>query len=453
MEEKTSYVVCFETLGAGVATSKSSKSKEPNKTCQEVQTLPSSEEQTKSFPINEVVTAAVVSTATTVIVAILICCCVPKLCKKSQKNSQEPSLIEDNNNLKSDENLNLNNQGSSKLRAQFKPDEEVIEVIKRPDSPNNRSISMSPSMATTFEPELQSIMTEKDDKIEEVKVDSKFRERYSTSIPKTSTCDRAANAQVDLEKNTRFWKSCLSSTGSQHASNKTDNDILEPESKFHKNKADKLEEKFAETQEYLRRPNVLYPPWNHDSGNSNHYHTLPNHYNHHYHHHVPPHQHHHHHPRMYPPDMFGPGSYHTIAHYQLYKRPVHMDYCNDYYHSQRSHQYLSLEHDFAKTLGRTRRESPMANKAPIKLKKLMKAKMLMPPPPPSMPPPPLPSAPHHPHFHHMHHMHHHHAAEDHMKMLTWSPYSSHMMYNDSASHPLPSVNASAAGKSLDELRF
>ena len=124
-----------------------------------------------------------------------------------------------------------------------------------------------------------------------------------------------------------------------------------------------------------------------------------------------------------------------------------MDYCSaapppDYYRNQ----CLSMEqHDFVKTLGRTRRESPMANKAPLKLKKLIKSKMLMPPAPVHHN--------HHPHFHH-HGLHHHHAPstslnEDHMKMLTWSPYSSHMLYNEPHHHSAANV----AGKSLDELRF
>ena len=39
--------------------------------------------------------------------------------------------------------------------------------------------------------------------------------------------------------------------------------------------------------------------------------------------------------------------------------------------------------------------------------------------------------------------------EDHMKMLTWSPYSSHMLYNEPHHHSAANV----AGKSLDELRF
>ena len=85
---------------------------------------------------------------------------------------------------------------------------------------------MSPSMATTFEPELQSIMTEKDHEQETETTgvpmvssssakgpgydpkDSKFRERYSTQIPKSS----ANGASNEVEKNTRFWKSCLTNS-------------------------------------------------------------------------------------------------------------------------------------------------------------------------------------------------------------------------------------------------
>lgn len=241
-----------------------------------------------------------------------------------------------------------------------------------------------------------------------------------------------------------------------------------------KSKESKLvvEEKFAETQEYLRRPNVLYPPWptSNDLGaGTNHYHTLPSnpHHYHHVHHHAPPppHQPPPPHPlppppppRMYQGEMFGPGSYHTIAHYQMYKRPHHhVDYCSaaappDYYRSQCGLN-PSEHHDFVKTLGRTRRESPMANKAPLKLKKLLKSKMLMPPAPVHHH---LPNhLPHHPSHHGFHHPHHHHGPatsmhDDHMKMLTWSPYSSHMLYNEPSHH---TAAANVAGKSLDELRF
>ena len=93
-------------------------------------------------------------------------------------------------------------------------------------------------------------------------------------------------------------------------------------------------------------------------------------------------------------------------------------------------------------LGRTRRESPMATKAidvrPVKLKKMIKAKMLL--------SPALPSHHHHPHHHHHPPHHLHMQQEDHSKMYTWSPYSSHVMYNELH-------HAATGGKSLDELRF
>ena len=58
---------------------------------------------------------------------------------------------------------------------------ETVTIRSRSPSPN--AVSMSPSMATTFEPELQSIMTDKETE-EMISRDSKFRERYSTQIPK-----------------------------------------------------------------------------------------------------------------------------------------------------------------------------------------------------------------------------------------------------------------------------
>ena len=70
-----------------------------------------------------------------------------------------------------------------------------------------------------------------------------------------------------------------------------------------KNKKAAVEEKFAETQEYLRKPNVLYPPWP-SSPPTEHYHTLPSNLHHVHHpspHHHNHHSHHHHHlsPRLY----------------------------------------------------------------------------------------------------------------------------------------------------------
>jgi hypothetical protein len=107
-------------------------------------------------------------------------------------------------------------------------------------------------------------------------------------------------------------------------------------------------------------------------------------------------------------------------------------------------------HDYAKTLGRTRRESPMATKAPpaviaqqqqkslemkpLKLKKLLRAKMMM--------------------MNQHQHQHQHQHQEDHFKMFTWSPYSSHMMQQHHYdSLPAGPAHPGPGGKSLDELRF
>ena len=78
-----------------------------------------------------------------------------------------------------------------------------------------------------------------------------------------------------------------------------------------KNKKAAVEEKFAETQEYLRKPNVLYPPWP-SSPPTEHYHTLPS--NLHHVHHPSPHHHnhhsHHHHQHHLSPRLYhgGPDS-------------------------------------------------------------------------------------------------------------------------------------------------
>ena len=84
---------------------------------------------------------------------------------------------------------------------------ETVTIRSRSPSPN--AVSMSPSMATTFEPELQSIMTDKETE-EMISRDSKFRERYSTQIPKTSSSD--VDPEHPTNKNLRFWKSCLSTS-------------------------------------------------------------------------------------------------------------------------------------------------------------------------------------------------------------------------------------------------
>ena len=141
---------------------------------------------------------------------------------------------------------------------------------------------MSPSMATTFEPELQSIMTDKDTE-EMISRDSKFRERYSTQIPKSSS-DETTNENVPIHpthphhphmhKNLRFWKSCLSPEETKHIQThqvcqNQPKSVLKSHLQDHsgscsngdatklntlkksKSKA-MVEEKFAETQEYLR---------------------------------------------------------------------------------------------------------------------------------------------------------------------------------------------------------
>ena len=390
-------MVCFETLD-------SSNRHFPSETknCQEVVTLG----EISDFPITEVAVAASVSTLITVLLACLLCC----FCFKKQNKIEKPLKDENGNVTTSDEKP-----------AKMDPN---LDTIERPGSPNNRSISNS--MATTFEPELQSIMTEKETE-EMVTRDSKFRERYTTQIPKGSQ----NNTEMHAETKTRFWKSCLSSKQEDKQTPKVPIEEVSP----------KKSKKFEETQEYLRRPNALYQPW-HNTGPPEHYHTLPNPHHFHHVHHVP------HHTHTY--DHYGPGSYHTIAHYQLYKRPAPVHHiCSagpppppapppvppnhpsgivmDFHRATQVHDYA------AQTLGRrkeVKKESEMVAAGtairPVKLKKLIKSKMLM-----------HQGAHQHPHHPHIHHMH-----EDHMKMYTWSPYSSHMLYNE----PI-------AGKSLDELRF
>ena len=197
-------------------------------------------------------------------------------------------------------------------------------------SPSPNAVSMSPSMATTFEPELQSIMTDKDTE-EMISRDSKFRERYSTQIPKSSSDDTTNDNHPPvpihphhphMHKNLRFWKSCLSPEETKHLqthqnqpksvlkshlqdhSGSTDAATKMNTLKKNKSKA-MVEEKFAETQEYLRKPNVLYPPWTTStsaapppptSPPTEHYHTLPTNLHAHHVHHSPhtvhSHQHH-----------------------------------------------------------------------------------------------------------------------------------------------------------------
>ena len=403
LDPASNYIVCFETLD-----SSNRHLPSESKNCQEVVTLGSGSD----FPMTEVLTAAAASSLLTfILAAVVFCFCSrQKLNNKAEKTAKTQQ--ERSNSVK-DENGNLevviHEKGGSK------------ENLEPPGSPNNRSISNS--MATTFEPELQSIMTEKE--TEEIHRDSKFRERYTTQIPKVSS-----NTQESMqESKTRFWKSCLSNNQDKKEIS-VSHKIAIPIEDMSTSPKKVTTKKFEETQEYLRRPNALYPPWHSSGPPPEHYHTLPNPHHFHHVHHVP------HHTPHY--DHYGPGSYHTIAHYQLYKRPMHhicpnaapapvpppppvppnhpsgivMDF------------HRSTQHDYAQTLGR-RKESELM-RHPVKLKKLIKSKMLM--------------HQHQSHHHHpVHSMHH----EDPMKkMYTWSPYSSHMIYNE----PI-------AGKSLDELRF
>lgn len=427
----SSYVVCFDTL----ENSQASKAPVQSENCREIKTLKPN--HTQLFPFVEVAAAAIVSAVVSAMLAALCCYLIYKYCHKkplSNKGADAENALE--------EKLDTY-ETNPKLRAQLKPDveETPVEVLKR--SPSARSVSMSPSIATTYEPELQMLNTEESNKETEEDVSqaimkkSKFAERYATQNPKDSNNNNNSGSE-EVSKNLRFWKACLSNTTTDpyegHQKSRPAKSSLKMSDK--KETATKVvADKFAETQEYLRRPNVLYPPWPSvvppPSQSADHFHTLPHntHYN----------------AKLYPPEMFGPGSYHTIAHYQMYKRPYHhhhhhVDFCphaahlhhQEVYHNNNNKHFMSLEppHDYAQTLGRTRRESPMATKAidlrPAKLKKMIKAKLLIPP----------------------HNLHHHH---DHVtKMLTWSPYSSHLMYNDLHHHH---HHSHGGGKSLDELRF
>ena len=141
--------------------------------------------------MTEVLTAAAAASLLTFILALVFCFCSRqklnnKGAEKKAKTQQTSSVKDENGNLE----VVIHEKGGSK------------ENLEPPGSPNNRSISNS--MATTFEPELQSIMTEKE--TEEIHRDSKFRERYTTQIPKVSS-----NTQESMQDSkTRFWKSCLS---------------------------------------------------------------------------------------------------------------------------------------------------------------------------------------------------------------------------------------------------
>lgn len=359
--------------------------------------------------MTEVFIAAAVSSLLTFILAGVFCFCSRQKQQLKNKTNEKPAKPQRQTSAASvkDENDNLEVVINEKALKDNN--------LEPPGSPGR---SISNSMATTFEPELQSIMTEKE--TEEIHRDSKFRERYTTQIPKVSS---NTQSEIHSESKTRFWKSCLSNSEKKETSQKIPIEEISPK-KLNSTK------KFEETQEYLRRPNALYPPWHTSGPPPEHYHTLPNPHHFHHVHHVPHHTH-----SAY--DHYGPGSYHTIAHYQLYKRPMHhicpnaapapppppvppnhpsgivMDF----------HRGAS-QHEYAQTLGRRKemkKESELM-RHPVKLKKLIKSKMLM-----------------HQHHHHSHPVHMH---EDHMKMYTWSPYSSHVIYNE----PI-------AGKSLDELRF
>lgn len=273
--------MCFETLD-----SSNRHLPSESKNCQEVVTLGSGSD----FPMTEVLIAAAVASLLTFILALVFCFCSRQKLnnkgaeRKGAKTQQTSSVKDENGNLE----VVIHEKGGSK------------ENLEPPGSPNNRSISNS--MATTFEPELQSIMTEKE--TEEIHRDSKFRERYTTQIPKVSS-----NTQESMqESKTRFWKSCLSNNQDKKDISQSHKIAIPIEDMSSSSPKKVTTKKFEETQEYLRRPNALYPPWHSSGPPPEHYHTLPNPHHFHHVHHVPHHT---------PYDHYGPGSYHTIGNVQF----------------------------------------------------------------------------------------------------------------------------------------
>ena len=272
--------MCFETLD-----SSNRHLPSESKNCQEVVTLGSGSD----FPMTEVLTAAAAASLLTFILALVFCFCSRQKLNNNNKAEKTGAKTQQTSSVK-DENGNLevviHEKGSK-------------ENLEPPGSPNNRSISNS--MATTFEPELQSIMTEKE--TEEIHRDSKFRERYTTQIPKVSS-----NTQESMqESKTRFWKSCLSNNQDKKEISQS-HKIAIPIEDMSSSPKKVTTKKFEETQEYLRRPNALYPPWHSSGPPPEHYHTLPNPHHFHHVHHVPHHT---------PYDHYGPGSYHTIGNVQF----------------------------------------------------------------------------------------------------------------------------------------
>ena len=120
------------------------------------------------------------------------------------------------------------------------------------------------------------------------------------NVPEFDSCFGEFYSKLDLYNN---WNLKIILHIFLESSVMTGDTLKSSTSTLKKNKKAAVEEKFAETQEYLRKPNVLYPPWP-SSPPTEHYHTLPSNLHHVHHpspHHHNHHSHHHHHlsPRLY----------------------------------------------------------------------------------------------------------------------------------------------------------
>ena len=369
-----------------------------------------------TFPVTEVATATAVSSTTTALVVAIVCCCFPSCCKKKATGTADDrgrggkdDKEEGNSNSKEGHSATIdnNNETTSSSSSYRDFNHNNHNDNNKANNNNNNKKLRKPIRKTSFKKKKYTV-TEKNKKFP-----------WSLSCMQNSTGMSSDSAANPIES--------ITASSSEDTAEPLTKTPVEDKS---------FKDRYAPPSKARL---VLGPPWDEskveyadiapcylrtDASGA---------------------------PGHPPPPNYGPGSYHTISHYQFYKRPVpvtyyssgrggnnalprpaHVHHCRHHHHSP-----TVVLTDYAKTLGRTRRESPMATVKPkttvagttIELKPI----------------------------HHRYLKQKESAFQN--KMYTWSPYSdnnSHQFENYPYQEPFLLHHHNHhhhSGKSLNELRF
>ena len=471
LQPATPYVVCFETLKN--VKEKTSTSEE---TCMESTTKVDGEGI--GFPVAEVAAATAVSTSATAIIVTIMCCCFPGFCggKRASKNLKESSEEDDNNNNHQGNKVELSNGEGNKVRAQLKksPDRSLGSVSSQATAPI-ASIKPSGSSSCSYVeveaeydhryPSSNNISSRKRRLMQQRCCIEDEPDSPATAIKNATDPSNSSGEHKGL----KFWRSCLS--GSNHPQIDDQNEtgsgpssslccsqqinLEDGSSGIEDSVAGSVEEEviLEETQDGIRIKSMshkLEPAMHtlprvkperkikeefcHDCSSNYEPPHLPQ-YN-----SLPPQKtgkkpknmarsipppypkvdlmttYDGQRPEVLPVPSYGaPGSYHTIAHYSYFKRPVPMEYYSpDYYRMMRP-RMVGMN---AQTLGRTRKEAKAMAKVqgqqPSKLKKFL-----------------LKNSP---------------PSNDQFKMYTWSPYNQDCSHfaSPSISSPFSSYQESSS---------